>query len=386
MFYILYLLKEKYKDIEFDEYQFYQHFFYSDYIDENYLLELLKLKNKEKYPVLLKGFKPSPKKEVYSLKKLELFNGVLNLISEQYLYKISREEAEKINLKDEQIYKENSEIIDNFIKFYNDLKKKNETKKILQLDIENKLSNFFLDDNTDIRKSYKEIYQEFLKKQNAELEPLLKVKIDKEIFDKNCTKKINVQNISENEIFTLNLPKNFSFTDIAFNHSYRKALIHYDYKSYNKSVIDVDSIEETMTELLLKNKKLLNDNIINFIYKNEDLIFENNDIITKFNNNTSIELHQIDLDDKVILYEFYNEHHEDINLLVDIINDFIQLIIFLNNNKNNNKISDKISGKKEISEVFKVLNGVNISNEFKAIFEDKNTLTINKTTNLLIIP
>ena len=139
-----------------------------------------------------------------------------------------------------------------------------------------------------------------------------------------------------------------------------------------------------MTELLLKNKKLLNDNIINFIYKNEDLIFENSDIITKFNNNTSIELHQIDLDDKVILYEFYDEHHEDINLLVDIINDFIQLIIFLNNNINNNKISDKISGKKEISEVFKVLNGVNISNEFKAIFEDKNTLTINKTSNLLM--
>ena len=56
----------------------------------------------------------------------------------------------------------------------------------------------------------------------------------------------------------------------------------------------------------------------------------------------------------------------------------------MNNNKNNNKISDKISGKKEILEVFKVLNGVNISNEFKAIFEDKNTLSINKTTNLLM--
>ena len=106
--FIHYLLKEKYTDIEFDEYPFYQHFFYSDNRDENYLLELLKLKNKEKYPVLLKGLESSPKKEVYSLKKLELFNGVLNLISEQYLYKISREKAEKINLKDEQIYKDNS--------------------------------------------------------------------------------------------------------------------------------------------------------------------------------------------------------------------------------------------------------------------------------------
>lgn len=94
--FILYLLTEKYTDIEFDEYPFYQHFFYSDYIDENYLLELLKLKNKEKYPVLLKGLKPSPKKEVYSLKKLELFNGVLNLISEQYLYKNQEKKQKKI--------------------------------------------------------------------------------------------------------------------------------------------------------------------------------------------------------------------------------------------------------------------------------------------------
>ena len=382
--FIYYLLKEKYTDIELDEYPFYQHFFYSDYIDENYLLELLKLKNKEKYPVLLKSLEPSPKKEVYSLKKLAIFNGVLNLISEEHLYKISREDAEKNIIKEDEIYKENSEIIDNFIKFYNDLKKKNEKKKSLKLDIESKLSDFFVDDNTDIGKSYKEIYQEFIKKQNAELEPLLKIKIDKEIFDKNCRKKVNVQNINENEIFTLNLPNNFSFTDIAFNHSYRKVVIDNDYKSYNKFIIDVDSIEETVTELLLKNKKLLNDNITNFIYKNEDLIFENSDLITKFNNNSNMELHKIDLDDKVILYKFYDEHHEDINLLVDIINDFIQLIIFLNNNKNNSKISDKISGTKEISEVFKVLNGVNISSEFKGIFEDKNTLTINKTTNLLM--
>ena len=382
--FIYYLLKEKYTDIEFDEYPFYQNFFYSDYIDENYLLELLKLKNKEKYPVLLKSLDHSPKKEVYSLKKLEIFNGVLNLISEEYLCKISREDAEKNIIKEDEIYKENSEIIDNFIKFYNDLKKKNEKKKILKLDIESKLSNFFVDDNTDIGKSYKEIFKEFIKKQNEELEPLLKIKIDNEVFDKNCRKTINVQNISENEIFTLKLPNNFSFTDIAFNHSYRKVVIDNDYKSYNKFIIDLDSIEETMTELLLKNKKLLNDNITNFIYKNEDLVFESSDVITKFNNNSKFEMKQIDLDDKVILYEFYEEHHEDINLLVGIINDFIQLIIFLNNNKDNNKISDKISGTKEISEVFKVLNGVNMSSEFKGIFEDKNTLTINKTTNLLM--
>ena len=77
-----------------------------------------------------------------------------------------------------------SEIIDNFIKFYNDFKKKNENKKILKLDIENKLSNFFLDDNTDIEKSYKEIYLELIKKQNAELELFLISKLIKKFLIK----------------------------------------------------------------------------------------------------------------------------------------------------------------------------------------------------------
>ena len=195
---------------------------------------------------------------------------------------------------------------------------------------------------------------------------------------------MNIQNSNENELFTLKLPKNFSFIDIAFNHSYRKVVIDNDYRSYNKFIIDLDSIEETMTELLLKNKKLLNDNIINFVYKNENLSFENTDIITIFNSNPSFQLKQVDLNDKVILYEFYEEHFEDINLLKQIINDFIQLIMFINNNKNNENISDKIGGTKEIFEVFGVLNDIKLSDEFKGIFNEKNNLTINKLTNLFI--
>ena len=65
----------------------------------------------------------------------------------------------------------------------------NEKKDILTLDDESKLSDLFIEDNTDIGKSYKEIYQKFIKKQNDELNKLLDIKIDKEIFDKNCKKK-----------------------------------------------------------------------------------------------------------------------------------------------------------------------------------------------------
>ena len=183
-------MKEKYTDLEIEEYPFYQNFFYSDYLNEDCLLELLKIKDKEKYPVLMKKLESlKSKKDKFSLNNLELFNRVLNLFSERYLFKISREEAEKIILKDKEIYKENSEIIDYFIVFYNDLKKKNDSKKSLTLDKESKLSNFFIDDNTDLGKSYKEIYHDFSNKQNNELINLLDIKIDKEIFDKNCKKK-----------------------------------------------------------------------------------------------------------------------------------------------------------------------------------------------------
>ena len=46
---------------------------------------------------------------------------------------------------------------------------------------------------------------------------MLDMKIDKGIIDYNCVKKTNVQQINENEIFTLNLLRKVSFIDILFN-------------------------------------------------------------------------------------------------------------------------------------------------------------------------
>ena len=377
------LLKEKYIDLEIDGFPFYKNFFYSDYIDENYLLSKLNIKDREKYPVLLKVLEASnnPKTDKYSLTNLESFKELLNLFYDNYSYKISRKEASETKIKDSDIYGDNIEKINKFIKFYNGLKIKVD-KKLLTLDpAKNNLNDLFIDDDSDIGRSYKSIFNEFIKKQNNELTPLLDIKIDKEIFDKNCKKPESIQNLNEKEIFTLNIQKkNFSFIDIIFNNSYRRALIENDYKLYNEYIIDFDSIEERVTDLLLKNKKILNDTIISFVYKNEDLIFENSNAISIFNNNQTAE--NIDINDKVILYEFYNEHYEDTNLLVQIVEDFIQLIIFLNNNRNNNKLTDKISGSNEISNIFDHMEQ-NISDEFKEIFEGKKNLTINKIVNLL---
>ena len=395
-YFIYNLLIEKYTEFNSEDFPFYNLFFYSNYISRDYLLQLLSLKDENKFPMLLEELSSYNQKENgISLKKLNLFNSVLNLFNEKYSYLITRIDANILSLKEEEIYKDNKEKIDKFIKFYNNIKKNQEIK---ELNENSKISEFFIDDKSAIGKSYIEIYKKFIEIQNNKLEKLLNIKINDEIFDENCKSKVNIQNVHENEIYSLNLPDKFSFNDIIFNYSYRKTLIDKDYKSYNIFVIDYDKIEGIMTDLLLKNKKLLNDNLIKFIYKNEDLKFDNNDIITKFN-----QYQEIDIDDKLIIYQFYEKNSEKLSLFLDIINDFMQLIIFVNKNRENNKIKDKLLGKNPIYEAIKLIgdNAV-ISEDFKNIFKfeeknkeeedekeqkkikDRKNLTINKITTLFI--
>ena len=66
-------------------------------------------------------------KSIYSLVNLNLFNSILNLINEYYYNQISREYAEKIKLKDADVYifnKDNRDLIKKFISFYNNLDQK----------------------------------------------------------------------------------------------------------------------------------------------------------------------------------------------------------------------------------------------------------------------
>ena len=86
-------------------------------------------------------------------------------------------------------------------------------------------------------------------------------------------------------------------------------------------------IEDEMTEILLRNKKLFNDYIINFVYSNEKLEFENINIITQFIGLYKLE--KMNLRDKIILYQFYQDNKEkNIDFFLTILNDFKQLIFF----------------------------------------------------------
>jgi hypothetical protein len=342
--------------------------------------------DESKYPVLIKylQYKNNNKIEQskYSLDNLNLFNNVLNLFNDKYSNHISREQSEKKILKDVDIYNNNKELIDNFFTFYNNLQLTDSKNKIIILSNENHLGDLFIDNKTDIGRTYKDIYKNFIKEQNGNLEGLLENKIEKGIFTKNCKNKINIQQINEREIFSFNLPNNISFTDILFNCSYRKILDSdtRNYESYKEYEIDYDLIEENMTDLLLNNKKLLKDDIYEFIYNNE--IFSNKvtNLITLYK--TRYNYKKINIFDRVAIYKFSTDNKGNTQLFRVIINNFITLIKFLNDERKEGK--DKKNDIKEESKIYEILDKIKdkVSDNFMKIFEKNDGFTIDKASDI----
>ena len=220
----------------------------------------------------------------------------------------------------------------------------------------------------------------FIKEQNEKTEKLLDLKIEKGIFDSNCKTKISIQKINENEIFNFNLPTKNSFIDILFDASYRKILDSdiRSYELYNEYAINYDLIEEKMTDLFLKNKKLLNDDITYFIYNNETFSHQISELTTLFNKRYKMK--NLLLDDKVVIYKFSENNKNNINICKNMINDFITLITLLNNKrKESEKKEDDIT---EESKIYQILDKLKyqVSPYFGKLIEKNDSLTIDKTS------
>ena len=363
------LIKEIYDENKYKnnkDFHFYKYFYYCDYLDEDYIYNIIKGKNENNYPVLLKYLKSkrskkSKGKDKYCLGKLILFNKVLKMFNDKYSNQISRDFAEKKLVKDSGIYhdQKNLKLIQDFIKLYNDFECEYEGKK-LELNVEtNYICDFLLIDDNKYGKSYIEIYKEYINKQNKELEILLDKKIESGEFNINCKNKIKVQQIKENEVF--NLPKK---TKEIFNSSYRKYIDTEKHENYNEYVIRFRQIEEGLTDSSLKNKRLLNDELNRFNFNNEVFTYEITDLIPK---PTSDDM-SINIDDKEIIYKFIIENENNLELYKAIINNFINLIEYLNiagKDENNNKIDSN-------TKICDVVQGIkNISKEFRGIFQDE---------------
>ena len=383
------LLKETYNNYDQNEYPYYEYFYYTDYIDEKYLDNILEHEDKEKYPILNKYLEYKRINKItddkYSINNLILFNGVLNLFNEKYSNKISKENGEKQILKDSDIYQNTNNIksIDNFIKIYNSFKLEDKGKKLKLNANENSISDFFLYDDNKYGKSYKEIYKEFIKRQNEKLEELLDLKIKNYTLKSTSKIKINIQQIKEKEIFTYDTHNNFNFTEIIFNSSYRKIISTKKYEDYNEFIIDLNSIETRITDSLLKGKKLLKNELIEFRYNDEVFSNEIDDVIFNFEHKYTI--CDINIKDKVEIYNYVIENKGNNEKYKNIITDFFTLMEYLIKiSKNNNK---EDTGNTQISKVNENIR--NISKDFKDLFKDANDdkdkdiyLTVNKTSNI----
>ena len=364
---------------------------------------------------------------------MNLFNTVLNLIYDKYNTQITREYAEKTIIKDSDIYKvttdtekdeenaedkkdkkdkedkedkkdkkdkkkkkhhhkkelNNKELIDEFIKLYNNFNLEKNGKKI-KLDVDkNCICDFLLVDDNEYGISYKAIYEKFADKQNKELENLLDKKINLGIFKDKCKNRINIQQIKEEEIFTFNFgKKKFNFIEVICNSSYRKVIDTQNYEDYNQYELNLYLTEAKMTDLLLKNKKLVNNEIILFNYNDELFSNEINDLISNFK---YADRQNLSIDDKVIFYNYISKIPGNDEKYRTIINDFMTLIEYINKNKDNN-----INKESKISEIEKVKNLQNISKDFQSIFNPdikkdqkaqennkKDDLIVNKLPNML---
>jgi len=381
------LLKEKYsKDsYKMEEYPFYEYFYYTDYLNEEYLNKELEKMYLEKYPVLKKYLENKNKvkedNNKYSLEYLYIFNNALNLISENYYNKISRDSAQKTKLKETDIYMNNTEIIDKFIAFYNNLDDIKDNNNInIKLNVDNKLEDFFIEDN-GIGITYKYIYKKFIKMQNEKIEPLLNIKVSKGLFDNNCKTKVNIQQINERDIFTLKLPKNISFFDILFNFSYRKIMDSktFSNKSYREYEINYDIIEENLTDLLLNNKKLFNDEIIDFSYNDELFGVQLSPLITLFKDRYNCK--DISMHDKIEIFKFSEENRGNLNLCKNMVNDFITLLKYLNNEKKDKNKKSEIKEENKISDLITKYLNDSVKPEFLKFFVNEG-FTVDKTSNI----
>ena len=381
------LLKEKYNKYNKEEYPYYEYFYYSDCLDEKYIMEKVLIhEDKNKFPIMNKylEFKMNKKNvdDKYSLDKLSLFNKVLNLINDKYSHKITRLNAEKTLIKDTELYKnaENSILIDKFINYYNELKNKDSKGNEIALNVDiNTLSDLVIDDSNEIGKTYKKIYKIFIDKQNDALKDILEIKIKNGIFNSNCRNKINIQQIREDEIFILNTTEKFSFIDTVYNSSYRKIIDSQNEKNYNTFEINMPGIEENMTDLLLKNKKLLNkDLIIDFSYNNEIFDYQLNDMLITFQAEYNTRDTSISMDDKKYFYNYVKDN-KNLEKYEDTINNFITLIEFLNNSKKEENC--EFRGDSLISQAIAAIDD-SISADFKEIFEEKTELTVSKLSEL----
>ena len=258
-----------------ENYPFYKFFLMTTYPSKaEFINELKKVLNYEtKYP-LISSYISDGNEQKNLIKFLPDFNEFVNLMIDTYSYKISREDASKKILKEEEIYKNNQQKFlkkfDKFKKIWVHLKpfsiKYGCRDEMPPVDLdENKSLAYFLNDNGEIGKGMyiAAAYQNFIEWQNNFLDGLIEPLRQNGIlhhFVKTMEKTIDVQKAKKNEV--LNFDKiNELFMEIIFENCKRNIYREdnsINFMNYKQYIYDFDSVERTLGEMLLPGKVKFN--------------------------------------------------------------------------------------------------------------------------------
>ena len=376
------------KEYEEKKYPFYKFLLMTTYpCKDNFINELQKVPEFEKKYPLLTSYLINDNKTKDLIKYLPDFNEFTNFMIDNYSYKISRDEASKKLIKDEEIYKNNErgfkDMFTKFKKIWAYLKpyatKFGCREEMPQIDLdENKSIAHFLNDDGEICKGMyiASAYQNFITWQNQFLDELIGPLRQNGIlhhFIKNMGKNIDVQNAKKNE--TLNFDKiNESFIETIFDNSKRNIFTqnnNINYSNYKQFIYDFDSIEESLGEILLPGKVKFNGTpSLRFVtYCFEGFRGNKTSVLSDFA--SKYKLKSLSKENKQIIYDKIKDKINNQNDELSKILFSIQLLIYY-------LTQDIKPDNEEIKKVIEELpDYVNLSKECSEFFE-KQTLKVNE--------
>jgi len=134
-----------------------------------------------------------------------------------------------------------------------------------------------------------------------------------------------------------------------------------------------------MTDLLLNNKKLLNDTIEEFVYNNESFNNEVTNLFTIFKK--TYQPQSLLPDNKFHIYKFCKDNDSN-EIHKKLIRDFLILTKYVNENKKED-LDNRDNIIKNETKIYEIIDKLNDASEYiSELFEKNESLTINKTFNI----
>ena len=352
--------EENYKN---DEYPMFKYFILTKYKTQDDFVK--RMDQKPKYPLINQLLQEFP--GVKKLRCLPDFNEFTNYMVENYSFRISREDAKRRILKEEEISKSNifKEKFKKFISSWNEVKveaKKYKCRPEMQvknLEINDKLI-YFLNDNGELGYGMylAAACQNFIEWQNMFLQPIIDANNFNGILHNyvdTMQKKVPVQEAKPSQILLIHdkfeSSKYTNLNDIIYTYSERNIFNKngkINYSDYNSFTYDYDAIEEELGKILLTGVCLFEgEDELNFVtFWSEGFRGGRSQILSSF----YLKYPQKDLDDKekVIIMKYIDNKNKDKMAKNNMNYDFkeffgsLQMLIFYLTEQGLMKIGTKI--------------------------------------------